>query len=477
MAYVPGFDFDVFVSYAHASDQPALGRAKGWVTELKEELDRYLTGRTAPAPQVYIDHSDLRRAGAYPQDIAHELRRSALLLTVNCEPYLESDFCTWEVAQFREEFSEDPRTPNGARRIVEIYKSLLADGSVPRIQGDNNGFWFCGNPARREPDDTFELGSNEYANALKLLGKEVSKLLFSMRKELQCIFLSPPVDAADPNSTVGNLYQKLRAELRQEYQVVPFPGNTSSDADSLARSLLSVHFLSRRFDQLTIDRISMARQADHRVLVVIAHDLGSDEASPMSGFLNVLKSFIKNTADELPAPLRLFSWVPGKHQTGDLVALVQKLIPSGESPTPTGRGSLVYLICDPRDVREEEVQKLCDHVQKSPMNIALSRSAQDTQEGVLDHLKNLATCDGIVLLWGRAGEDWFRKYQSELKSVPGFRPGRAVDSKSMLLRPKDERKILIAQEMVRPEDLWEGFDPSKLDSFLASVRNRTKSRA
>jgi hypothetical protein len=476
MAYVPGFDFDVFVSYAHASDQRALGRITGWVTELKEELARYLTGRMAPAPKLWIDHSELRRAGAYPQDIAQELRHSALLLTVNCEPYLESDFCTWEVAQFRDQFSEDPRAVDGSRRIVEIYKSLLADGSVPRIQSDNNGFWFCGNPERLEPDDTFELGSNEYGSALKLLGKEISKLLFSMRKERQTIFLSPPVDAADPTSVVGNLYRRLRDEFRQEYQVVPLPGNMSSDSDSLAKSLLSVHFLSRRFDQLTIDRITMARQAGHRVIVVIAHELASDETSPMSNFLNVLKSFIRNTADELPAPLRLFSWVPGKHQTRDLVSLVQQLIPGETRPISAQRGSLVYLICDPRDVREEEVQKLCDHVQKSPMNVALSRSAQDTQEGVMDHLKNLAICDGIVLLWGRAGEDWFRKYQSELKSVPGFRPGRPVDSKAMLLRPNDEHKISVAQEMVRPEDLWECFDPSKLDDFLASVRARTARR-
>src|SRR5437764_14012686 len=115
-----------------------------------------------PAPKIYIDHSDLRKAGNYSQDLVDELSSSALLVTINCEPYKNSDDCTWELEQFRKKFGHDPRTINGGRRIVEVYKSLLPSGACHIIQPGNNGFWFCGNPDRGEKADTFRYGTDEY---------------------------------------------------------------------------------------------------------------------------------------------------------------------------------------------------------------------------------------------------------------------------------------------------------------------------
>ena len=34
MAYVAGYDYDVFISYAHVDNEPFLPGGKGWVTSL-----------------------------------------------------------------------------------------------------------------------------------------------------------------------------------------------------------------------------------------------------------------------------------------------------------------------------------------------------------------------------------------------------------------------------------------------------------
>jgi len=57
--YVPNYQHDIFVSYAHVDNEPFAGAEKGWVTtlisNLKNELGRQL-GR-ADAYSLWMDYS------------------------------------------------------------------------------------------------------------------------------------------------------------------------------------------------------------------------------------------------------------------------------------------------------------------------------------------------------------------------------------------------------------------------------------
>lgn len=355
MPYVPGFHYDVFISYAHASDQGRAARPKGWVTEFQEELENYLTAILHPAPKVYIDHSELRKAGAYPQDLARDVRRSALLLTINCMPYLGSDFCKWELDEFRKEFGDDPRTTDDGRRIVEVYKSLLPNGSVPKIQRDASGFWFCGNPEKRETPDTFDCDTKQFSDALKVLGKEIVALLFAMRRERQTIFVGPPVDATEQTSTIGSLFRDLRAELRQYYNVVPLSGDVASEDRDLANSLVSVHFISNIFDKPTLARIDKAKEGNRALFVIIAPELRKDPSNSNWALIRTLESVIKSNATDTANKIRLLNWQPLNDQPGDLRLKIAESLPKPENPLSDVS---VYIICDPRDVAEDEVGKL-----------------------------------------------------------------------------------------------------------------------
>jgi hypothetical protein len=506
-AYVPHYAYDVFVSYAHVS--------KGWVTQFKNDLQQKLTERMSPAPCVWMDDSNLRKAGAYPEDLAASLRGSAILLTINCEPYLDSDWCAWELVVFREKFGHDPRTNDGGRRIVEVIKASLPDGSAPIIQPDNSGFWFCGGSNDDPSKDTFEPGSIDYDFSLRRLAREIGKLLFSLRKESQSVFLAPPVDATDLTSPMGKLYRKLRTELRQEYQVVPLPGTSFSDDDYLARSQISVYFISEKFDEQTTRRIKMARVAGGPVLVVIAP--GLDPKSPNSNFLSYLKTSVAISARDAPSDLQFLNWIPGKHDSGTVVSMIRRMISQQEPPPPASQFS-VYLVCDPRDIQEEEVKGLlslgelfkifdqfkefdvitnldkvkrlgltaqelrtlfdfCEEVKSLLLTFELPRSTQDQEDGFRDHMRKLAMCDGLLLLWGCAEEEWFKKYSEELPAALGFRAGRPLYSKAVIIRPEEERKMKFARNIVDAEDIWEGIDIDKLASFLRSLLAAKKAYA
>ena len=97
-AFVPGFDHDVFVSYAHV-DNVSLSenREEGWVYTLKDHLKKLLSqklGRTEWG-DIWID---LRLPGdePFPTKISNAVQSSATLLVVLSGGYLESDWCRQE---------------------------------------------------------------------------------------------------------------------------------------------------------------------------------------------------------------------------------------------------------------------------------------------------------------------------------------------------------------------------------------------
>jgi hypothetical protein len=581
MSYVPGFKFDVFISYAHDSNQPAsAGRDRGWVSELWEDLNKRLVGEMAPSPTIFMDDSNLRKAGAYPEDLEKALRRSALLLTINCEPYVYADWCVWELEKFRDEFDQDPRTKDGGRRIVEVYKSLLPGGQAPKIQKDNNGIWFCSQPRKGgdvlvdQPARTFERGSEDYEKALRVLIDEIKRLLLSMRSTSKSIFISRPIDyAIDPGSSLTKLYKDLRNDLQRKYQVVPAPAVVASDSD-LAQSTVSVHFLSQTYDESTYKNIESAREAGKRLFIVVSSALQPN--SIVANYLKTLEESIDATiAESESASLRVFKFNPAKHAVSDVVSEILGLIPVGGSVRP--RDLTLYLIFDSKDMGEEEVDKLLRIIDKlgsfdaagtlslseavvariyslftdaresnrilkdeeirglfrtgdlnlNPQDLAgaskafrtlqdisdvlesgsshespvspiteqqfntlwrvleaLSllgvkleplRSAQGKQDAFRSHMQYLNACDGLLLLWGYAHQTWFQNYLGQVENAPGFRKGgRPLDSRVILVKPRDAKKATLAKSLLPTDYVWEGVDLSKLAVFLMALTNRRK---
>jgi hypothetical protein len=582
MSYVPDVRYDVFISYAHDSNKAAASRGgRGWVSELWEVLNQRLVAEMAPSPTVFMDDSSLRKAGAYPEDLEKALRQSGLLLTINCEPYFFADWCVWELEKFRDQCgNDDPRTKDGGRRIVEVYKSLRPNGSAPKIQQGNNGIWFCTQPVKGDhleldhPSHTFERGSEEYELAVRTLVDEIKKLLVTLRSASKTIFMSRPIDyAMDPNSSLTRLYKNLRNDLQRKYQVVPPPAVEPSDKD-LVESTVSVHFLSQKYDELTYKNIESARLAGKRLFVIVPHALQSD--TPVGEYLKSLEQVIDATlATSESAALRVFRYNEAKHNVSDIVSEIRALIPV---VVPPGLGKLsLYMIFDAKDNDEEEVDKLLKVIDKfktfdangslslsettiaQVYNLFLSmrhshktlndndvrrligdahdlhldptqlsgvpsafstmleisevlesglsdtrrpylsieeftalwgileklhalglkleplRPAQGNNDPYRSHMRYLDSCDGLLLLWGCGQQEWFQKYLGQLKNAPAFRKdGRPLDSRIVLVKPRDATKTKFAKSLLPDGDLWEGVDLSKLAGFLIALTNRRR---
>ncbi|MBV8590985.1 MAG: toll/interleukin-1 receptor domain-containing protein [Acetobacteraceae bacterium] len=134
MAFVPGYDSDVFVSYAHIDNEGE----RAWVTTLVRSLDTEVRQRLGSKDlRIWMD-SALDGNRPITPEVMQAIRRSATLLVVMSPSYLRSEWCAKERNAFLA-FARDCVT---AGRIFIVRCRETEQQSIPPEFGDLKGFKF-----------------------------------------------------------------------------------------------------------------------------------------------------------------------------------------------------------------------------------------------------------------------------------------------------------------------------------------------
>src|SRR5512135_1378195 len=107
MAYVPNYEYDIFVSYAHVDDEPYPGVDAGWVSTLIKCIKTKLSQRLgrSDAYSLFMDHQLARHVKLTPQ-LMDALHRSAILIVILSPCYVASDWCNREKNTFLQTIKE-----------------------------------------------------------------------------------------------------------------------------------------------------------------------------------------------------------------------------------------------------------------------------------------------------------------------------------------------------------------------------------
>jgi hypothetical protein len=111
VAYVSGYQHDIFVSYAHGptpskfADRSKTARLRQWtqhlVEDLKEELSISLRTKDPDKPDIYID-TEFQGNQGLTETFEEHVQRSAILLVVMSDFFLDSTYCADEVEAFQQ---------------------------------------------------------------------------------------------------------------------------------------------------------------------------------------------------------------------------------------------------------------------------------------------------------------------------------------------------------------------------------------
>ena len=106
MAYVPGFKYDIFISYASVNNLEPEQNKMGWVTNFRNRLEKELACRIGKNFKIWMDQKDIAVGDDFSDEIIGGLETSATLLIILSEAYLASDWCTTERNVFLKQVSK-----------------------------------------------------------------------------------------------------------------------------------------------------------------------------------------------------------------------------------------------------------------------------------------------------------------------------------------------------------------------------------
>ena len=117
MAYVPGFQNDVFISYCHDDNVSAIEDQRGWISDFGERLKVRLKQLLGAPVAVWRDEKRLGGDHAMDDEIQAQIKATAVFLTVVTPLYLNSRYCTQEREWFLRSVGDKLRVGSRMRGI------------------------------------------------------------------------------------------------------------------------------------------------------------------------------------------------------------------------------------------------------------------------------------------------------------------------------------------------------------------------
>jgi hypothetical protein len=439
MAYVPGYQHDVFISYAHGDD-------RDWINRMLDRLQPALKQRLGVAPSIWIDDEKLRQSRDFSREIPDSVRASAVFLLLPSPTYIRSRYCIDQECRVFKETIADRRARFGPGFANDLFALRC-----PILPVDNNEHWmlfdgltdinFC------DEFETFRLGTQEFETAFRRLLGELVGLLKRMRNQRTAVFVYPPSPATD----VQGAHKALIAELSaRSYRILP--DREVNLHDQLQEASLAVFLLGADYDEDAKPLADMAAARQDMPWVVwcspAAEQTNVTDQSGFCAYLEQLDSASKTFLDAATMPAKLKEEVLSLLRP-DPVAV----------PAIPGKPR-VYLVYGSQDKKNAGLISL--HYRN---NVHF-----DTPDDPAQHKVRLSRSDGVLLVWGSADEQWCEREFAEMVQASRRQGVRGL----CLFDPLEAKATAVEQIRTGFKDLYVGeqcgrFDPGRLEPFFTPL--------
>jgi len=133
------FDYDVFVSYAHAEVETKAPLIRNWSRRVAEQLRDLLAsaldveGPSGSEVEVFLDDRVLTAGQPLTQTLREKAKRSAVLLVLMSPLYPNKSWCMDELGWFFEQASADGR---GQQHCTVLLIQPVVEGAWPKLLRD-----------------------------------------------------------------------------------------------------------------------------------------------------------------------------------------------------------------------------------------------------------------------------------------------------------------------------------------------------
>lgn len=494
------FDKHLFISYAHIDNQPLTPEQQGWISRFHLSLEALLSMRLGSKAKIWRDDK-LQGNDVFADEIADQFADTAVLVSVLTPRYLNSDWCTKEVAEFcnRAEQNGGIVVENKARIFKVLKAPVDAEETLPPIMKDLLGYEFFtiedGTPLELDPAYGEKYGQ-DYNRKVVKLAFDISQLLTKLEAN------ADDTDPEDQGTAKAEVYlaecsydckelrEILEGELRRHGHTVLPDQRMPRDEDDyvtavdqlLARCKLSIHLVGNTYG-------AVPDGPSQKSVTVLQNELAVKRSKS-----DALRRVVWLPLGTRPEQARQEAFVEALHQdaeaqfgadliTGDpeeLKAAVRSALDKierpqpapAEAPTGSQNGSrLIYLICDQRDRKATvPVRKFC---RAQGFDVSLPAFEGDASAVREAHQQLLSSCDGIMVFYGAGDEAWMHTIGNELRKMPAYRGGKPVLANyTYLAGPKTaDKEDLIDMEEPNLIDGLEQFSEAEMAAFVQAMNS------
>lgn len=422
MPVVPGFQYDLFISYAHLDDTPWRAGENGWVTEFVQTL-RDLLKREDRSFQEWFDPK-IRTGSDFNLTIRGALSGSAVLLCVLSPAFDDSPYCRKEIVEFRAcpqpAFGLKVGTMSRIQAIV--LEDLVKDKWPPDLRSTTPHRFFDAETGRfSKPDREDE--AHPYVKGIRRTRDSILDTLREMRLQKEQGIavdnpyrnessegeLVPTVCLADVPDDLFNKRQNLIEALKQVrgFRVKQFP-EVSLPLGPLD---ISIHMFGKypgapapekEFHASRLElEMAVGANPSRRPLVWLARDLRPEEAeTPAHG--EFLTSLLSRRGIELV-----------RMGFEDLKDEIQQRVTSPRStqirrPGQVASAPIIHIWHQPHDA--EPLSSLRQQLKEKNCGISMYEYSRER----LNELQSkLAFCDGLMVSYSVETKSWAEDAMSE----------------------------------------------------------------
>jgi hypothetical protein len=457
MAYVPGLDHDLFISYAHQDVD--------WVSALQEQLSERLIDRLGCDADVWQDINKLRTGQDFPSELEKAVRASAALIAVLSRNYQGSGYCEKELDAFLKEAEKTGGLETGGyRRVLKVIKLPWRDDAHEGFLRPYQHVEFFDRDPKTGKVREFKQTSERFRNAADTLSYHIEQLFDAILRGMVKVFVARvPDDAVDDRASV---IREIRAS---GYALSPHPTGAvprALDRKTVRKyvedSHIAVHPLGPSFDTGIRDQIEFALEAQKKVIFYL---LRGHEAA--TGDQKRLIEDVRENKMNLPRG----RWALLESRSADVLkqTLIELLAPPRPSAATPQTLSRVYLLCDPNTPEDagfaRQVQAEIQNQER--FSVELPSAAADSYSPIAQHERLLRECDGLLLYHDKAPPKWVKRNFADLLTAEDLPRPRPLKSKAELVAGPAIYDPSLELTVIQRRD---PFQLLQIEQFLAPLR-------
>lgn len=475
MPYVSGYKHDVFVSYAHIDDEPLAGD-KGWVTTfvgyLKNVLDKGLGSRDTV---IWMDRG-LRHNESFPEQIEAALRDSATLLVLASPSYLQSEWCARERSSFLKAVRESAAA--GAR-VFRVDLDKLQPSDFPSEFRELLGYPFWapdtnGNPQTLGSPVVDALRQPEYFTALTKLRIELGEELRRLRARAgtqPSLPSGPAIFLAETTDDQDDEREELDAYARQAgLSIVPSSFYPREDQAEFQRRMEADLRLSRVFVQL-LSHVPGKRMPGWTCrLPALQYEMAKKAGVPVlqwrSRELDLER--LKTTSPEH------FGLATGQDVRACGIEEFKRAVVNAarqeRTQPPRPNGCVIFVNSDSAD--RPYAADVCRILKEEGFGYSMPLVEERSKPAeVREDLElNLATCDGLILLYGSTPVTWVRRQLAQGRKILSQRETPLQSLALVMCPPEEKQDVDYELPNMRSFDCRNGLRRDVVTAFASSLR-------